>query len=109
MTNVYSHRNGETDPPEVTPDDFCYYWFQGDADYENWEQRGEKMIMITGVGTDRVEGLVAVTMTIDLKKSILEGCLERTRSVMLTEPESLGYDLEMCHGRWWGPVIPPWG
>lgn len=106
--NEYSHRNGETTPPELAPDEFSHYWFDGIAHYDNWEGRGQ-LVVITGGGTDRVIGLVVVAKVIDLKHPVAtSNGYVRTRSAMIPEPEHGGYDLDRCEGRWWGPVsLPP--
>lgn len=103
---TYSHRNGESEPPEVSPDEFSRYWFQGEADYENWEQRG-KMIVPRGGGTDDIADLVYVTMGMDFKRIVKDGDRSRCRPIMLPYPEHAGYDLGKCRGRWWGPVHVP--
>lgn len=105
----YTHRNGETTPPELAPDEFTYYWFDGIAHYENWTKTGE-LVLVTGSGTDRVVGLVIVAMMIDIRhpKRDATGGFLRDRAAMIPEPEHGGYDLAECEGKWWGPVhVPP--
>lgn len=105
---TYSHRNGETTIPELAPNEFTYYWFDGIAHRENWQQIGGHMIIVTGQETDRVIGLVVVAMMLDIKKFVTDGVEQRNRAVMIAEPETDGYDLAKCEGRWWGPVhVPP--
>lgn len=109
MTQHYSHRNGESEPPELAEDEFSHYWFDGVAHYENWHKRGD-LILVTGKGADRVVGLVIVAKMIDMKRPIrtAEGHALRTHNTMIAEPETVGYDLEKCEGKWWGPVsVPP--
>lgn len=40
MDAQYTHRNGETEPPELAENEFSHYWFDGIAHYENWHARG---------------------------------------------------------------------
>ncbi len=104
---IYPHRNGETTIPEVSLDEFSYYWFDGVARGENWKQIGDRMIAVTGEYADRVVGLVAVTMLFDIKKVITDGTQERNRATMIAQPETIGYDLDKCEGVWYGPVHMP--
>lgn len=108
MNEQYSHRNGETTPPELAPKEFSYYWFDGIAHYENWQQIGEHMIVVTGQRTDRVIGLVVVAMMLDTKRFITDGVERWNRATMIAKNETEGYDLAKCDGQWWGPVsLPP--
>jgi len=104
----YAHRNGETIPPELTKDEFSWYWFDGIAHYEDWQQRG-KLTVVTGKHTNRVAGLVVVAMMLNMKhpKTTATGDYVRDHAVMIAEPETNGYDLDKCEGRWWGPVSVP--
>lgn len=104
---LYASRNGETTIPEVSPTSFEYYWFDGKASYEEWRQMGNRTVMVTGVHTDRVVGLVVVMMGIDIKKTIMDQKIERTKPLMIAEIETMGYDLETCEGVWYGPVHMP--
>lgn len=105
---IYPHRNGEMTLPELSEREFSHYWFDGIAHYENWRGAGE-MIVVTGGGTDRVIGLVVVAMMIDIKRPLKapDGSYIHNRATMIAEPETTGYDLDRCVGRWWGPVHVP--
>lgn len=108
MDFVYPHRNGETTPPELVEDDWAYYWFDGIAHYENWTRRGD-LVVVTGKGADRVEGLVVVAKMPDAKHPKFDAHKKiiNSRAAMMAEVESVGYDLDKCKGRWWGPVHVP--
>lgn len=104
----YTKRNGETEPPQLEPDEWSWYLFDGIAHYENWRRTGN-MIVVTGHGKDRVKGLVAVAMMMDIKHPAKDerGRHVRNRATMYAEPETVGYDLDKCEGQWWGPVSVP--
>jgi hypothetical protein len=108
MASEYTHRNGETQPPELAENEFSHYWFDGVAHYEDWTKRGE-LIVVTGKGADRVVGLVIVAKMIDMKRPVRldTGQFVRNHSTMIAEPETAGYDLDKCEGKWWGPVSIP--
>lgn len=106
---VYPHRNGETTPPELSPDEFSWYWFDGVAHYEDWKGTGN-MIVVTGKHAHRVKGLVIVAMLIDVKHPVRDenGHAICNCATMVAEPETMGYRLDKCEGKWWGPVnLPP--
>lgn len=110
MTNdfIYPYRNGEKTLPELTADEWSFYWFDGVAGYDNWMRKGN-LIVVTGEHKDRVIGLVIVAMFFDEKhpsKDARSSYL-RNRAVMFAEPETRAYDLAKCEGRWWGPVHVP--
>lgn len=109
MSEIYGHRNGETTPPELAENEFSYYWFDGVAHYEDWQKRGE-LVVVTGKHKDRVLGLVVVAMLIDMKRPLKTetGRYIHNHATMIAEPETNGYDLDKCEGKWWGPVsLPP--
>lgn len=107
--HVYAHRNGETAVPELAENAFDYYWFDGTARYEEWHQRSN-LVVVTGEKKDRVIGLVIVAMMVDMKHPLRDerGHFILNRPTMIATPETLGYDLNTCEGRFWGPVhMPP--
>jgi hypothetical protein len=108
MITTYSHRNGETEPPELAENEFSFYWFDGVAHYENWHKRGE-LVVVVSEAADRVVGLVVVAMLLDMKRPLqVEGRYIHNRATMIAEPETMGYDLDKCKGKWYGPVhVPP--
>lgn len=99
---VYEQCNGDTTPPEVTDEDtWTYYWFDGDATYEDGVGR-KGMFVKTGDVTEVIQDLVAVFMFDDL--------LRKRRYPAVVEvgnPEHTPYDLSKCTGRWWGPIWVP--
>lgn len=105
---VFAKRNGETTPPELAKNEFTFYWFDGVAHYEDWKKKGD-LVVVTGKHADRVVGLVVVAMMIDMKHPLKSGTgfLERNHPTMIAVPETAGYDLDKCEGRWWGPVHVP--
>lgn len=78
MSQPYSHRNGETEPPdhmEYGPSYSVNYFFQGYIDgYGNFQD---------------------LTTVDQVNWEMSDYC-------------GVSYKLNKAHGRWWGPVMPPW-
>lgn len=80
MNDVYAHRNGENEPPQVIE---RFYWFDPSEDSDHREAQGLIYVMPPekGIGAYIYYQDGAIT--------------HRVAIVNL-------------HGRWWGPVVPPW-
>jgi len=107
----WAERNEDTTPPEIGPDDvWKWFWFDGIASCDNWTQRG-KLVVVTSVYTVRVMGLVCVMLAPNLKypKYDKQGHLVFDIPTMIAQPETMGYELTRCRGKWSGPVdVPTW-
>lgn len=99
---TYDQCNGETTPPQVTDEDtWTYYWFDGEAVYEDGHGR-KGLFVKTGEGTETLQGLVAVFMFDDpLRKRRYPAV------VNVSNPEHIPFALSKCTGRFWGPVYVP--
>lgn len=107
-TQKWAERNHETTPPDIGQDECKYFWFDGIAHYNDWEKRGN-LVLIGKEHTDRVIGLVLLLMAIDVKhpKRDERGHYVRDCPLMIAEPETNGYELHCCEGKWCGPVDVP--
>lgn len=106
----WAERNGEATPPELNGKPWKWFWFDGIASCDNWTQRG-KLIVVTSVYTVRVLGLVGIMLAPDHKypKHDEQGRLVFDVPTMIAEPETMGYELTRCKGKWYGPVgVPTW-
>lgn len=107
-TPLWMERNGEVRLPDIGADECKYFWFDGVATYQDWRKTGQ-MIVYGDMHTDRVMGLVFLMLTIDMKHPQIDGRggYVRTVPMMFAVPESGGYELSNCHGKWYGPVVVP--
>lgn len=74
----YSHRNGETEPPEISG----WYWFTGEVNETH--------------GGFKTEGQGETVLFDDEY-----GCI-------WFQGDNAGYYPSSCIGKWWGPLVPPW-
>lgn len=81
MSERYSHRNGETEPPTLNEE---YFWFRFSND--------ESPII--------VEGMFFMQIGYEDDSIFKNGVLD-------TGGEFKSFD-ELPLGQWWGPVTPPW-
>lgn len=79
-TNIYSHRNGETEPPTIYEE---FYWHE----------------RVIGSKYDDEDAILFVMPPEDdIGAYIYSNSHEINGRIPISEIE----------GRWWGPVIPPW-
>lgn len=100
-------------PPQPNAGDWLLYWFDGDADYNDYDvhMRGDKKVLVnTGGGTKKVKALVIVTLYHSMKEIMLGDShkLEPTTPMMLIYGEGSMYELARSRGLWEGPILAPW-